>query len=89
VKLVQALTADDYLLAPESGIFEIAVELGEKVERGNPVGWIHFLERPDREPEPIISKSSGYLVAMRAPCLTQQGDCVAVIAEEVDPKSLL
>lgn len=86
--LVQALTADDYLLAPESGIFEVAIELGEKVHAGDPVGWIHFLERPDRTPEPIHSQTSGYLVTMRAPCLTQQGDCVAVIAQEVDPKSL-
>lgn len=86
--LVQALTADDYLLAPESGIFEVALELGEKVYAGDPVGWIHFLERPDRYPEPIYSKTSGYLVTMRAPCLTQQGDCVAVIAQEVDPKTL-
>lgn len=86
--LVQALSADDYLLAPESGIFEVALELGEKVYAGDPVGWIHFLERPDRYPEPIYSKTSGYLVTMRAPCLTQQGDCVAVIAQEVDPKTL-
>lgn len=86
--LVQALSADDYLLAPESGIFEVALELGEKVYAGDPVGWIHFLERPDRNPEPICSKTSGYLVTMRAPCLTQQGDCVAVIAQEVDPKTL-
>jgi len=25
---------------------------------------------------------------MRAPCLTQQGDCVAVIAQEVSAKAL-
>ncbi len=86
--LTQALSRDDYLLAPESGIFEILVDLGEQVRRGEQVGLIHHLERPDRAPEPIVASSAGYLVTMRAPCLTQQGDCVAVIAQAVDPQSV-
>jgi len=81
--LTQALNREDYLLAPESGIFEVCVDLGTAVQQGDTVGWIHHLERPDREPERIVAQSSGYLVTMRAPCLTQQGDCVAVIARQV------
>ncbi len=86
--LTQALNREDYILAPESGVFEIAVDLGTLVQQGETVGAIHHLERPDREPEKIVAQSTGYLVTMRAPCLTQQGDCVAVIAQEVDPRSL-
>ncbi len=86
--LTAALNREDYLLAPESGVFEIAIDLGAHVNHGEVVGYIHHLERPDRNAEPIFSQSSGYLVTMRTPCLTQQGDCVAVIAQEVDPKSL-
>jgi len=81
--LTQALNREDYLLAPESGIFEVCVELGEHVKKGDTVGQIHHLERPDRVPETIVAQSSGFLVTMRAPCLTQQGDCVAVIAKQV------
>ncbi len=87
--LTQALNREDYLLAPESGIFEIAVDLGAKVKRGQTVGFIHHLERPDRAPECIVAQSTGYLVTMRAPCLTQQGDCVAVIAQRVSAKDVL
>lgn len=87
--LTQALHREDYLLAPESGIFEIAVDLGAKVKRGQTVGFIHHLERPDRAPEPVAAQSAGYLITMRAPCLTQQGDCVAVIAQRVDPRTVL
>jgi predicted deacylase len=36
----------------------------------------------------IHSPTSGFLICMRAPCLTRQGDCVAVVAEEVDPSRL-
>jgi predicted deacylase len=86
--LTQALNREDYLLAPESGVFEIGFELGSKVNRGETVAWIHHLERADRCPEPIVAHSDGYLVTMRAPCLTLQGDCVAVIAQEVAIETL-
>lgn len=87
--LTQALNREDYLLAPESGIFEIAIDLGTKVKLGQTIGFIHHLERPDRAPESIISLSAGYLITMRAPCLTQQGDCVAVIAKQVSASTIL
>jgi N-alpha-acetyl-L-2,4-diaminobutyrate deacetylase len=53
------------------------------VNIGDCLGAIHHLERPDRTPEPIIARSSGHLITARVPCLTQQGDCVAVIARQV------
>jgi predicted deacylase len=53
------------------------------------VGFIHHLERADRAPEPIIAQSAGYLITMRAPCLTQQGDCVAVVARQVSEREVL
>jgi predicted deacylase len=87
--LTQALHREDYLLAPESGIFEICLDLGAKVKRGQTVGCIHHLERPDRAPEPLVAQSSGFLITIRAPCLTQQGDCVAVIAQQVSEKEVM
>ncbi len=86
--LIQALDEDNYLLAPESGIFEVCVDLGEQVNAGDVVGCMHFLERPDRTPEPILAPTNGYLITMRAPCLTQQGDCVAVIAQPISIDSI-
>jgi predicted deacylase len=49
---------------------------------------IHYLERPDREPALIVSPKEGYLLCMRTACKTQQGDCIAVIAESVSVDSL-
>ena len=86
--LVEALKRENYLLAPESGVFEVLVDLGVKVSVGQPVGQIHFLERPDRAPEVIVSATEGYMITMRSPCLTQQGDCVAVVAEPIDPAKI-
>ncbi len=87
--ITQALRREDYLLAPESGIFEVCVDLGSLVAQGDTIGYIHHLERHDREPEAIVAQGAGYLITMRIPCLTTQGDCVAVIAQEVSAAALL
>lgn len=87
--LTQALQREDYLLAPESGVLELAVDLGAPVNSGDVVGAIHHLERPERAPEPIVARSSGYLITARVPCLTQQGDCVAVVAQPVGVDEVL
>jgi N2-acetyl-L-2,4-diaminobutanoate deacetylase len=83
---VQALDRDDYRFAPESGLYENLVPLGDEVAAGQPVGQIHFLERPDREPVVVVANAAGVLIATRAPTLVGQGDCVACIAHDVDPR---
>jgi N-alpha-acetyl-L-2,4-diaminobutyrate deacetylase len=85
VRWVQALEREDYRFAPESGLYESCVDLGESVEAGQTLGRIHFLERPEREPSAVLAHASGMLIAGRAPSMVQQGDCVACIAHDVDP----
>ena len=85
---VQALNWEDYRFAPESGIYENIVPLGEDVAAGQPVGAIHFLENPQRDPALVVAHSAGVLVATRAPSIVGQGDCVACIAHDVDPRQL-
>jgi N-alpha-acetyl-L-2,4-diaminobutyrate deacetylase len=86
--LLSALDRSDYLLAPESGIYEGLVELGQTVEADQPVGQLQFLERPEREPAVLRAKAAGYLVASRSPARTEQGDCVGCIGHPVDLESL-
>lgn len=85
---VQSLDREDYRFATESGVYESLADLGHEVAAGQPVGLIHFLERPDRDPEPIIAPTAGVLLATRGPSLVAQGDCVACIAHDVDPAVL-
>ncbi len=85
---VQALHRDDYRFAPESGIYENIVSLGSDVAAGEAVGLIHFLERPDREPVPVIAPTGGVLIGCRGPSVVAQGDCVACIAHDV-PEDML
>ncbi len=81
--ILRAIDRADYLQAPESGYFEPLVALGERVNEGQRVGLIHFLERPDRTPEPIIAQTSGLACSHRAIFRTEQGDCVVVVGQPV------
>lgn len=76
---VRAVDAGDYVLAPESGLFEAVAELGARVSRGETVGRLHFLERPERPPVDIPAGSGGIVCTLRAIAPARQGDCVAVI----------
>ena len=87
-RLLMATDLDNYLLAPESGLFETMVDLGQEVRAGETVGRIHFLERPDREPEPILARTDGVVCVVRAIATTDQGDNVLVVAREVDRAEL-
>ena len=83
IRWVQALNREDYLFAPESGLYESLVDLGQDVAAGQPLGLIHFPERPDREPTSIEAHSQGVLIAHRGPTLTQQGDILVCLAHDV------
>lgn len=87
-RILMATELENYLLAPESGLWEVLVDLGQHVEAGDPVGRIHFLERPDREPEFVRALTAGTVCVVRAIAPTTQGDCVVVVAREVDRAEL-
>jgi predicted deacylase len=85
----RATEVDNYLLAPESGLWETFVDVGDPVSVGQPVGQIHFLERPDREPTVVHALTEGIVFVVRAIAPTEQGDNVAVIARQIDVSELL
>jgi N-alpha-acetyl-L-2,4-diaminobutyrate deacetylase len=86
--LLMATELDDYVLAPETGLFETLVSLGQHVEPGQPVGKIHFLERPDRPPEVVHAVNGGIVCVVRAIATTEQGDNVVVTARVIDRSEL-
>lgn len=85
---VQSLDWQDYRFAPESGLYETLVDLGADVAADQPVGQLHFIECPQRPPVQVIAPTAGVLLATRGPSMVAQGDCVACIAHDVDPKIL-
>lgn len=87
-RILMATELENYLLAPESGLWEVVVDLGQHVDAGDAVGRIHFLERPDREPEVVHALTEGIVCTVRAIAPTRQGDCVVVVAREADRSEL-
>ena len=86
--IVRATDEENYLLAPESGLWETLVDVGDRVEAGAPLGQLHFIERPDREPEPVHARNGGYVCSIRGIATTDQGDKVAVVGREIDVSEL-
>jgi N-alpha-acetyl-L-2,4-diaminobutyrate deacetylase len=85
----RATEVENYLLAPESGLWETFVDLGDRVSAGQTVGRVHFLERPDRAPESVVAQTDGVVFGVRAIATTEQGDNVCVIAREIELEELL
>ena len=78
-EIVGATEADDYIMAPVSGLLEPLCELGDRVEKGALIGQIHDLEQIDCAPCPVLALTSGMVMARRAIPLTAQGEMVATI----------
>ena len=67
---------DNYVYAPENGLFEPLAELGESVTTGQPAARIHFPDTPWRDPAVAAFQSAGKVLCRRFPSLTKRGDCL-------------
>ncbi|MFQ5755683.1 MAG: succinylglutamate desuccinylase/aspartoacylase family protein [Acidiferrobacterales bacterium] len=77
-------TPDDgcYVMADDSGIYEVLVDLGAEVAAGTAVGQIHFYQTPQRPPLVQCASRPGTVVCRHFPGLVQVGDCLAVLATD-------
>lgn len=88
-RLMEVPEPANYHIAMANGIYESFYGLGDSLESGEPVGQIHFVENIDREPQVIIAQRSGMLLCTRGPGKVEIGDCVAVLARDLEsPESL-
>ena len=82
-RMMEVPGPDYYHTALSTGIYETQFELGDQIEPGQTIGQIHFVENISREPETIIAKQAGMLLCTRGPGYVELGDCVAVIARDL------
>jgi uncharacterized protein len=81
-RVVEVPSRDYFALAPEAGLFEPFVELGDVVEAGQPCGQVHFVDDPGREPVIARFRVSGTVVSKRHFGRVERGDCVAHLATD-------
>ena len=86
--IVRATELENYLLAPDSGLWETFVDIGDRVAAGQLLGQIHFIDRPGRTPSPVHANNGGYVCTVRAIASTEQGDNVVVVGREIDASEL-
>jgi len=79
-RLVAIPGRDHFVYAPEPGLFEPAVELGDVVKRGQLCGEVHFIDNPERPPVPCRFKAEGFVICKRHLGRVERGDCVAHLA---------
>lgn len=77
-----------FLKAPEAGVCEYLAPLGAAVERGQPLARIHFLDRPSREAVVLTAGAGGVLWGRRPLAQCDVGDCLAIVAGELDERSI-
>ena len=71
-----------YLIADDAGLYEALVNLDSDVRTGDPVGQIHFPERPEREPVVYTAGTSGTVIGRTHKVLVGPGDFLALIAHD-------
>jgi predicted deacylase len=82
-QLVSAIDLESYRAAPQDGIWEPAVDLGDAVVTGAVVGYIHDFSNYAAAPVEIRAHKEGILIMMHAPAACARGVTLYVIASPV------
>ncbi len=81
-RVVEVRNRDYFVLAPDAGLFEPLVALGDAVQAGQPCGQVHFVDNPAREPVVAHFRASGTVISQRHFGRVERGDCVAHLATD-------
>jgi predicted deacylase len=74
---------DYFVYAPENGLFEPLVELGETVRAGQAAARIHAPETPWAEPVTANFAHDGFVLCKRVPGRTVRGDCLFHLGTDI------
>jgi hypothetical protein len=83
-RLMQVLGREHFVYAPEPGLFEPLVGLGEQVRAGQAAGLVHFVDNPAREPVPCAFQADGMVICRRHFGRVERGDCVFHLAIDLE-----
>src|SRR5260221_8860486 len=80
MRLLEVGGRDYFVLAPDAGLLELAVGIGEEVAAGQLCGDVHFVDDPARPPVPAHFRRAGSVICARHLGRVERGDCVAHLA---------
>ncbi|MBA2778355.1 N(2)-acetyl-L-2,4-diaminobutanoate deacetylase DoeB [Billgrantia kenyensis] len=76
--------ASCYVQSEHSGLLELTLALGDRVEKGQVIARVYDMTRSGATPVEYRASRDGILAARRFPAMVNMGDTIAVIAEVVD-----
>ncbi|MFO0998062.1 MAG: succinylglutamate desuccinylase/aspartoacylase family protein [Alphaproteobacteria bacterium] len=82
-RLMHVNDARSHVIAPDAGLYEPFVELGDKIKPGQVLGQVHFLNNLEKAPAPVRATIGGLLLLKRPPGRVERGDIVHQIAVDV------
>lgn len=74
------MNRNSYLFAEHNGLLEPCFSLGDPVEAGQLIAYIHNIERTNQKPNSYYAPRRGVIMARHVPSLIKMGDCLQVIA---------
>lgn len=77
--------ADCFTFAEDAGLIRFCADLGDRVEQGQTIAMIYSTSRTGLAPFELKVSRGGLFTARHFPGLVKPGDCVAVIAVEIEP----
>ena len=81
-RVMEMRNPDYFVLAPDAGLFEPFVELGQTVTAGEECGQVHFVDSPAREPVVARFRAPGMVISKRHFGRVERGDCIAHLATD-------
>lgn len=82
-RMLEVDSHKNYVIAPSSGLLEMCRDIGEEVHMGSPLAKIIQPGNTGIKPAVIKADRNGILMAHHNAGLIEQGDCVAIVADEV------
>lgn len=82
-RMLEVKSEDNYVIAPASGLLDMRKEAGDEVYMGSPIA--HIIQ-PGQTGLPVVAlkaNRNGILMARHHAGRIAQGDCVAIVADEV------
>jgi predicted deacylase len=83
-RLMRSLGRNVAVYAPESGLFQPFVKVGDTVKTGQEAGCIYFYDDPMRAAITLHFVASGVVSCRRFPTITERGDCLYNLMVDLD-----
>ena len=88
-EFIDMRSSDSYHWAEEEGLYQNKKKLGERVEKGEVIGAIHFPESADRKPHLVLASRSGTVGVIRGYPRVKRGDCLTLVGDSYSDLSQL